>query len=262
VSAHVTPSARAAAALAAVALIAAGCGGSDRAGAGQRPALTVSAASSLKEAFARYEDEFAAASVRAQFAGSDELAAQIRQGVRPDVFAAADTELPEALHREGRVETPVVFAGNRLVLAVPVDSPIRSLADAARPGVKLAVGSPGVPVGAYTRKVLARLPPAERQALLDGIRTEEPDVKGVVGKLIQGAVDAGFVYATDVRAAGDALRAVALPDRLQPSVAYAIAVVTGARHPAQARAFIAGLLRGAGRAALDAAGFERPPAAP
>ena len=247
--------------VAAALCLAAGCGGSDAPGAG-RPSLTVSAASSLKQAFTRYGLAFPGATVRAQFAGSDELAAQIRQGVRPDVFAAANTKLPEALFAEGLTEKPVVFADNRLVLAVPADSTIRSLQAAARPGVKLAVGAPGVPVGDYTRKILARLPAGEREALLGAVRTEEPDVSGVVGKLTQGAVDAGFVYVTDVRAAGTRLRAIELPARLQPSVAYGVAVVKGSEHPRQARAFVAGLLHGRGRAALDAAGFEPPHAQP
>jgi molybdate transport system substrate-binding protein len=243
---------------------ASGCGGggsSASGGAGDHPTLTVSAAASLKDAFTRYAAAFPDATVRLQFAGSDQLAAQIRAGVRPDVFASANTGLPDALHADGLVEKPVVFAGNRLVLAVPSSSKIRSLQEAARPGVKLAIGSAGVPIGSYTRKVLARLPAAERRALLAGVRTEEPDVAGIVGKLTQQAVDAGFVYITDVRAAGGRLRAVELPKAVQPSVGYGVAVVKGTKHPAAARAFVAGLLGGRGRAALDAAGFERAPAA-
>jgi molybdate transport system substrate-binding protein len=84
-------------------------------------------------------------------------------------------------------------------------------------------------------------------------------VAGVVGKLAQGAVDAGFVYITDVRGAGGRLRAISLPARLEPRVAYAIAVVRGTGHPSEARAFIAGLLRGGGRRDLLAAGFEAAP---
>src|SRR3954463_16335799 len=113
-----------------LALIVAGCGS----GSGQEP-LVVSAASSLKGAFTAY------GGARFSFAGSDELAAQIRQGVKPDVFASANTKLPDALYKEGLVEKPTVFAGNRLVLAVPAGSRIRSIADAARPGVTVAIGS-------------------------------------------------------------------------------------------------------------------------
>jgi molybdate transport system substrate-binding protein len=249
---------------AAAALAVAACGGDDGSGgaggAAAKPALTVSAAASLQGAFSAYGKEFTAARARFSFAGSDELAAQIEQGVRPDVYAAANTELPESLYEKGLVLKPTVFAGNRLVLAVPAGGDVRSLADAERPGTTLAVGSASVPIGSYTRTVLDLLPDARRKALLANVRSEEPDVAGIVGKLTQGAVDAGFVYVSDVRGAGGKLRAIELPGSLQPSVAYGVAVVKGARQPVQARAFIAGLLHGAGQRALHAAGFEPPPA--
>ena len=57
--------------------------------------------------------------MRLSFAGSDELAAQIRQGVKPDVYAAANTRLPDELYDEGLLGEPVEFATNELVLAVP-----------------------------------------------------------------------------------------------------------------------------------------------
>jgi molybdate transport system substrate-binding protein len=125
--------------------------------------------------------------------------------------------------------------------------------------VTIAIGARGVPIGAYTRTVLARLGGGHERAILGNVRSEEPDVKGVVGKLAQGAVDAGFVYRTDVQAAGGALKAIALPGKLQPKVAYAAAVVKGARQPLLARRFVDGLASGAGQDALRAAGFLPPP---
>ena len=65
----------------------------------------------------------------------------------------------------------------------------------------------------YTRKVLDKLPAAQRKAILANVRSNEPDVGGVVGKVTQGAVDAGFVYVTDVEAAGGKLKAIDLPGR-------------------------------------------------
>ena len=82
----------------------------------------MSAAASLKKAFTDYGKQFKDADARFSFAGSDELAAQIEQGVKPDVYAAANTKLPDELYAKGLVEKPTVFAGNRLVLAVPADS--------------------------------------------------------------------------------------------------------------------------------------------
>jgi molybdate transport system substrate-binding protein len=246
-------------------LVALACGlaacGSDSSSGSGTPSLSVSAASSLTAAFTAYGKQFTDADVKLSFGGSDDLAAQIRQGIHPDVFASANTSLPDDLYRAGLVERPTVFAGNRFVIAVPAgDDSIHSVADLAKPGVTIAAGSPTVPIGSYTRESLGRLPAGEAEAIEGNIASNEPDVAGIVGKLTQGAVDAGFVYVTDVQATNGKLRAIELPRSLQPVVAYGLAVVKGSKHPQQAKAFIGGLLHGAGQKALDAAGFLPPPA--
>jgi molybdate transport system substrate-binding protein len=234
-------------------VVLAGCGDGDGA------TMRVSAAASLKNAFEEYGAGFEGADVSFSFAGSDELAAQIRKGARPDVFAAANTKLPSQLSSEGLVERPVPIAANRLVLAVPTEgSSVSSLEDLDDDRVRLAAGSPSVPVGSYTRDVLAKLGARRAKAIERNIRSNEPDVSGVVGKVSQGAVDAGFVYVTDVQASGGRLRAIELPARLQPVVVYGAAVVKGAEHQTEAREFIAGLVGGAGQRALRDAGFEPP----
>ena len=232
------------------------CG--DEAGGSGGDELRVSAAASLTGAFEAYADELPE-TVRYSFAGSDELAAQIRQGAKPDVFASANTDLPDALHDEGRVAEPVEFATNELVIATPTDSEVDSIDDLAQPGVDLVIGTPDVPFGSYTRTVLDRLPASEREAILDNVRSEESDVKAAVGKLAQGAADASFVYRSDVQAAEDELAEVTLEKDLQPEVVYGIAAVDGAVNPEGAKEFIDGLLDGAGAGALAAAGFEPPP---
>jgi molybdate transport system substrate-binding protein len=220
--------------------------------------LVISGAASLETAFTDYADA-AGIDAKQQFAGSDELAAQIRQGVTPDVYAAANTTLPHELLAEGLVEEPVVFATNSLVLAVPAGSEITSIDDLTRPGTTIAIGDPEVPVGSYTRDVLDRLPPDQSEAILANVRSEEPDVSSIVGKLTQGAVDAGFVYVTDVTTTDGALEAIELAAELQPDVAYAAAVVVGAENPDGAQEFIDGLLEGDGATALEEAGFRPPP---
>ena len=244
----------------ALALALGACGSSDDAGA-DRGELLVSAATSLKSAFTSYGEQFDDAEARFSFAGSDELAAQIRTGAKPDVFASANTKLPDQLFAEGLVERPQVFAANRLVLAVPADdAKVGSLDDLKKRGVTIAIGSQGVPIGAYTRKVLDRLDASARKAILANVRSEEPDVGGISAKLGQGAADAGFLYVTDVTAANGRLKAIELPARLQPEVAYGVAIVKGTSQRKAAQAFVAGLRDGAGQAALKAAGFAPPPA--
>lgn len=241
-----------------------GCGSGDSGSSGTSTArsapLVVSAAASLQKAFTAYGQQFDGGQARFSFAGSDELAAQIRQGVKPDVFAAANTKLPDELYAAGLVEKPIVFAGNRLVLAVATkSSKVASLADVEQPGVTVAIGSASVPIGSYTHKVLEHLSPDAAERIMANVRTEEPDVKGIVGKLTQGAVDAGFVYITDVTATKGALKAIELPAALEPSAAYGVAIIKGAKHPAEAHEFVAGLVSGPGQEALRAAGFEPPP---
>jgi molybdate transport system substrate-binding protein len=240
-------------ALALIVALLAGCGGSGE------PSLVVLGASSLQGAVSEYAESFPASRVRTAFAGSDQLAAEIRQGAPADLFASADTEYPAQLHAAGLVEKPVVFAGNGLVVAVPVGTDVSSLAGLRRPGTRIVVGDPSVPVGAYTRTVLERLPAGERRAIIANVRSEEPEASSIVAKLEQGAADAGFVYATDAAAAGGALRTIAIPPRLRPDVAYAAAVVSDSHQRAAARRFLAGLVDGEGAADLRRAGFLPPP---
>ena len=231
-----------------------GCGGSDS------EHLRVSAAASLRTAFTQYAAaQFPDDEVDQSFAGSDQLAAQIEQGATPDVFASANTEYPDALYRKGLLEQPAIFARNRLVLAVPAGSAIQSVADLAKPGISVVIGDPNVPVGSYTQEVLSRLPASEHRAILRNVRSQEPDVTSIVGKLTEGAADAGFVYITDVRAAGSAVRAIRLPANLQPEVAYGIGVVKHAPNPELARRFERGLENGGpGVHYLQQAGFLPP----
>lgn len=223
-----------------------GCGGGD-----DEPRLTVAAATSLKAAFTDY-----AADAHLSFGASDQLAAQIRAGARPDVFAAASAPLVRELARDGLVERPVEFAYNRLVVAVPADGEVRRFADLARPGVRIATGTRSVPVGGYAREALSQLPPDQRERIEANVETEEPDAATVIGRVRVGAVDAAFAYRSDVLAV-EGLREVDVPARVRP--AYAAAVVAGSDHLDEARAFVLGLRSARARAALAEAGLELPP---
>jgi len=233
-----------------------GCGSDDR------DRLVVSAASSMTEPLEACAPKFGDAEnadVKLSFAGSDELAAQIRQGAKVDAYAAANTKLPDELHADGLLTKPVKFATNEFVLAVPKDSEIRSVADLTKEGTKLVIGAESVPIGAYTRQTLAKLPPDQEKAILANVRSNEPDVKGIIGKLTQGAADAGFVYVTDVKATGGDLEAIELPKELEPQVTYGAGVVKKAEQPDLARKFVDGLTRGDCADALGDAGFGPAP---
>jgi molybdate transport system substrate-binding protein len=230
-------------------LILAGCGGSE---ASAESELIVYAASSLTDVFTDLDTKAVF-----NFAGSDELATQIREGAEADVYAAASTKYPDELHEDRILEQPTIFATNRLVLIVPRDNRtrIRSLADLDRTNVTLVVGAEGVPVGDYTRKVLAK---AGKTPILDRVVSEEEDVRGVLGKVAFGEADAGFVYATDAGAAPDDVRPIELPDEIQVPIRYPVAIVAATRREAQAREFVDLLLSEKGRRALQDAGFGLP----
>jgi molybdate transport system substrate-binding protein len=240
----------------ALSLWAVGCGSDDA------DRLVVSAASSMTEALEKCAPRFGDAEnadVRLSFAGSDELAAQIRQGAKVDVYAAANSRLPDELHADDLLDQPLEFATNEFVLAVPKGSDIDSIKDVAREGTTVVVGSESVPIGAYTRETLAKLPPDQEQAILANVRSNEPDVKGIVGKLTQGAADAGFVYVTDVNATGGELKAIDLPEELEPQVTYGAGAVTKAAQPELAQTFVDGLTDGDCSDALKDAGFGPAP---
>jgi molybdate transport system substrate-binding protein len=249
---------RALALISAVGIVAAPLTGCDGGGGDEEATLVVFGASSLTEALEGYGESFEGAEVRTSFAGSDQLAAQIRQGAEADVFASADVAYAAELHRDGLAAEPVVFARNRLVVVASADSSVSSLGDLARAETKVVIGDPSVPVGSYAREVLGGLPDAEREAILGNVRSEEPEVSSVLAKVVDGAADAGFVYASDARTVAGETRVVQIPPRLQPDVAYAAAVLGDSDEPALARRYLDGLLHGSGAEELRAAGFLPP----
>jgi molybdate transport system substrate-binding protein len=215
--------------------------------------MNVFAAASLTEAFPKFDG-----GQKYNFAGSDALAAQIRLGAPADIFAAASPDAPQALYRAGLVEQPVTFATNKLVLAVPAANPagITSIYDLERPGVKLLIGTPTVPIGAYTRQVLGYL--GITNVVMPNVVSQEKDVKGISSKVALGIADAGFMYATDARAVSDKVKLIPVPVWAQPPVRYQIAIVKNTQDHADAVAFIKRLTSKAGRTLLVDNGFGVP----
>lgn len=233
--------------LAIVVAMAAACGGGD-----DETRLTVLGAASLSDVLPLVDG-----APDYQFAASDTLAAQIREGAPADLYAAADERLPGALFADGLVERPEVFATNRLVLLVPRGNPagIHAVGDLDADGVRFVMAAEGVPVGDYARAVLAEL---GRSDLVGRAASFEDDVRSVAGKVALGEADAGFAYATDAVAVADDVAAVELPADAQPAIRYGVAIAAASEAPDAARAYIARLRGPDGRAALEAAGFGLP----
>lgn len=242
-----------AAALATSGLVATGCSEdptTDR--------VLVLAASSLTEAFTAMETEFEAANpdvdVQLSFGGSSTLRVQVEEGAPAAVVAFADSAPMIALADADLVADPVRFATNSIVLATPIDDPggVDELADLADPDLLVGICAAQVPCGRYARDVF------ERAGLDASVDTEEPDVRALVGKLVVGELDAGLVYATDVRAMSDRLREVALPSGVEVRAEYPIAVVTDTADRLAAERFVGFVASPSGQAVMADAGFGSP----
>jgi molybdate transport system substrate-binding protein len=246
-------------------LLAAGCGGgsgsSGSAGSGGGGGtLKVFAASSLTDAFtklaATYQQQHAGWKVQLNFLGSDQLVAQIEQGDPADVFAAASTKYPEQLQGEHLLGTTSNFATNTLVLAVPPDNPAGITSVTKLGNAKLIVGDPAVPVGAYTATVLANLG-IEPGSL--NIVSQEQKTTDIVAKLELGEADAGFIYTSDAKTAGNKLKVIPLPAAAQATAIYPIGIVTGSANAKAAQQWIDLVLSAAGQRVLTDDGFGPAP---
>jgi molybdate transport system substrate-binding protein len=215
----------------------------------QPPRLTVFAAASLTDVFPKIDPRG-----RYSFGGSNTLYAQIQQGLPADVFASANTKLPWQLHNQGLVTRPVVFTANRLVIVVAPGDPlgIRGVRDLERPGLKIVMAAAGVPVGDYTRTLLAKLGLSD---LVGKAVSQETDVREVLAKVVLGEADAGFVYATDAKTVKGKVAVLHMPPSSQPKVLYAAAAVKSSKHLAAAKAWVKQLLSKPAQKKLLAAGF-------
>ena len=241
----------------------------------QAPAtLTVFAAASVTAPFTTlgetFEKSHEGTKVRFSFAGSQQLVLQLEQGAKADVFASADERWMGVARDSGLVtQEPAVFALNRLVVVVPRSNPagIHRLQDLARSGVKVVIAAEAVPVGNYTRQMLAKLSAKEgfgkgfKDQVLSNVASYEDNVKGIVAKVQLGEADAGVVYRSD--ATGPAAAQVTtldIPDDANVLAVYPIAVLAASPSPELAEAFVALVRSSEGQAVLKGAGFLPAPA--
>jgi len=244
-------------ALGATALIA-GCSGSPTSAQGSGE-ITVFAAASLKSTFTELGTRFEAANpgttVNVNFAGSSDLVTQLTQGAPADVFASADgTNMARAVDADLVAGAPENFATNTLTIVTPPGNPkdIASFADLARPDTTVVVCAPQVPCGSATEEL-----EQETGVTLTPV-SEESAVTDVLGKITSGQADAGLVYVTDAKGAGDKVTEVPFPETSGAVNTYPIAVLTGSANSVSAQMFVDFVTGREGQKVLSEAGFAAP----
>ncbi|HXS62108.1 MAG TPA: molybdate ABC transporter substrate-binding protein [Streptosporangiaceae bacterium] len=252
--------------LAAVALAAmtAGCGSSTtthiHATSPHTPSgtITVFAASSLQGAFTTIARQFEAhhrgTTVKFSFGPSSGLADQIKSGSPADVFASASPQNMTKVVSAGDATMPKTFAKNIMEVAVPPKNPahVTSVKSLSKSSVKTAVCKPQVPCGFVARKVFSLNKISVKPV------TMQPDVSSVLTQVELNNVDAGMVYATDVKAAGSKVKGIKIPAADNASTSYPIATIKKSPNMVTAEAFASYVLSPAGQKVLADDGFEMP----
>ncbi|MFK4730595.1 molybdate ABC transporter substrate-binding protein [Agromyces mediolanus] len=232
--------------------------------------LTIYAAASLSGAFdelaAQFEAEHPELDVLPiTYDGSSVLATQLIEGAPADVFASADEKNMTKVLDAGLADGADDFATNVLEIAVAPGNPLGiagldALADGAtktadgRPAT-VVLCAPEVPCGAASQTLISAagitLTPA----------SEEQNVTAVLTKVKSGEADAGLVYVTDVKAAGDAVEGVEgveIANAADATNVYPLTALSGAPNPDAAAAFVAFVTSAAGQKVLASFGFGAP----
>jgi molybdate transport system substrate-binding protein len=225
----------------------------------QGHSIMVFAAAPLKSSFTllagKFQTDNPGTAVNFEFASSAELATRLTSGATADIFASADTAQMDTVAKAGLAETdPVNFASNTLVIVTAPGDPkqIHSFADLARPGLNVVVCRQPVPCAAATQRI------EDNTGVHLTAVTEEPGVSDVLTKVTDGEADAGLVYVTDARNAGDKVSMVKFAESAGAAVVYPIAILKHASQPALAQKFIDLVTGATGQQVLSQAGFAGP----
>jgi molybdate transport system permease protein len=214
----------------------------------------IMAASSLTEALTVTTAEH---DVSLSFGSSGRISAQILAGAPADIVALAHPLWMEQLESAGKIERQVTLFGNRLVLATQAGNTmdLRSLSSLIT-AQKVGIASEASPAGQYAREALR----------VTGIfETLQPqlvtgsNVRTVLSHLVTGAVDAAFVYQSDLTAEPSLnMRFVVDPGLHTPIQVLFALTKTGAKKP-EAIAVFAHLQGDESTGIFLSKGFSNPP---
>jgi len=169
------------------------------------------------------------------FSASSNLARQIEQGARADLFFSADEPWMDYLADRALIDAKsrVSLLSNTLVLVAPASSPFSiaikpnmNLA-AALNGGKLSMADPdSVPAGKYGKAALQNLGVWNS---VSGAVVRAENVRAALRFVETGDAAAGIVYGTDAKASSKVVVAGVFPELSHPKISYPAAVVKGPR---------------------------------
>lgn len=232
----------------------------------QSKTITISAASSLTEAFTEITKEFEAAhpgtKAELNLASSGILRAQIESGAPVDMFASASESDMDLLSEKSLIEesSRKDFAANTIVMVVPEKNssePPKSLKDLTAGSIeKIAIGNPETTtIGKYVKHAL------EDAGIWDEIESKVilgENVKQVLTYVETGEVDAGFVFITDAESGQKDLYEIAFTVPVNESITYPIAVVNASASKEEAQEFVDFVTGTRGQEILTKYGFKEP----
>lgn len=198
--------------------------------------------------------------------GTQGLKTQVQNGAYADVFISASNSYTNELTKggyfaEGTVRT---LTTNYVIVILPADNRagIQTLADLAKPGVKIARAAKTVPVGTATDAAIANLAKstygnAWNQSVYTNTVTYETSEPAVATKVQLGEVDAGFVYeSTAIAAKPGTFASLSIPKKDNYLQTYTIGVLKGSNSKGPASDFETFMLSGAGQQILKDYGFR------
>jgi molybdate transport system substrate-binding protein len=198
--------------------------------------------------------------------GTQALTTQVQNGAYADVFISASPKYTTELTKGGYFVDGSVkpLTTNYVIVILPASNPanIQSLADLAKPGIKIARAAKTVPVGIATDAALANLAKSTygqdwNNSVYVNTITYETSEPAVATKVALGEVDAGFVYESTATAAKPGTyMSVTIPKKDNYLQVYSIAVLKESTSKGPASDFETFMLSSAGQQILKDYGFR------